>query len=112
MYRGSWTEKDQRYTIRDPRLFATVAQLVEQRPLKPKVLGSIPSRRTKIGLNCSEDEFKRTAQSADQGFSGGIAREFPEWSAQGRKVLFWRRRFEIQCNFCILYKKNLCYNKK
>ncbi len=25
--------------------FATVAQLVEQGPLKPKVLGSIPSRR-------------------------------------------------------------------
>lgn len=26
--------------------FATVAQLVEQGPLKPKVLGSTPSRRT------------------------------------------------------------------
>ena len=34
------------YTPGTNQRFATVAQLVEQGPLKPKVLGSNPSRRT------------------------------------------------------------------
>ena len=38
--------------------FATVAQLVEQGPLKPKVLGSIPSRRTTMNMFQAEHVFR------------------------------------------------------
>jgi len=43
--------------------------------------------------------YKRTAQSADQGFFGGIAREFRISGAQARTVFSPRRRCEIRSNF-------------
>ena len=43
--------------------------------------------------------YKRTAQSADQGFFGGIAREFRIFGALARTVFSPRRRYEIRSNF-------------
>ena len=69
------------------------------------VIGSsiLPSR-TLNELKGFECECKRTAQSADQGFFGGIARDF---GAQARTVFLERRRFEIPCDtFIYLLRKN------
>ena len=56
--------------------------------------GSSPLVRTNRELNDFFGGFKRTAQSADQEFFGGIAREFRISGAQARSVFSPRRRCE------------------
>ena len=60
----------------------------------PGYAGSNPALRTNKELNDFFGGYKRTAQSADQGFFGGIAREFRIFGALARNVFSPRRRCE------------------
>ena len=74
--------------------YGRLAQLVEQFVYTEKVRGSSPLPPTNKELNDFFGGYKRTAQSADQGFFGGIAREFRIFGALARNVFSPRSRFE------------------
>src|SRR3989344_4852199 len=57
-------------------------------------VGSSPASSTNKELSGIFGGYKRTAQSADQGFFGGIAREFRISCAQARSVFSPRNRCE------------------